>query len=119
MESNADDEIFNPIESLYEAPELLHGYIQPNSDIYSLGIISIELISGLNEHELWRRVIPNIEEQKCKDIVARCSNELIEIIEKMIDKNLQKRYQTASEAVADLNELKLTKERSFWRKLFS
>ncbi len=87
----------------YIAPEQAVGRATFASDIYSLGVTSIHLLTGVNPGELydnyqgvwqWRNYLQ-------KEI----SNGLAQILDKMLIDNSQLRYQSAGEVRPDLEKL--------------
>ncbi len=87
----------------YVAPEQAVGRATFASDIYSLGVTSIHLLTGVNPGELydnyqgvwqWRNYLQ-------KEI----SNGLAQILDKMLIDNSQLRYQSAGEVRPDLEKL--------------
>lgn len=92
----------------YLAPEQGVGKSYPNSDIYALGIVALETLTGidpLNPKDLQRH-------PKTGDLIwplDRCATPsaryevLQEIIQKMTCRDAQKRYQSAAEVLAALS----------------
>ncbi|TVP62192.1 MAG: CHASE2 domain-containing protein [Nodularia sp. (in: Bacteria)] len=86
----------------YAPPEQFAGHPRLSSDIYALGIIAIQAMTGIPPHELkpdpdtgnimWRQT-------------AEVSDELAEILDKMVRYYFSDRYQTAAEVMQDLNRL--------------
>lgn len=83
-----------------------NGKVTPNynSDIYGLGIIAIQALSGLSRTELVK--LKQTEDGPQLEISWRdrseCSPELADIIDKMVDYQSENRYWAASEVLADL-----------------
>lgn len=83
----------------YAPPEQFAGHPRLSSDIYALGMISIQAVTGLSPHELqpnddtgtviWRQW-------------AQVSEELAEILDKMVRYHFSDRYQSASAVLQDL-----------------
>jgi tetratricopeptide (TPR) repeat protein len=86
----------------YMPSEQLAGQPRPNSDIYALGVIAIQALTGIIPSRL-QRDVPTGEllwrEQ------AQVKEELAAIIDKMVRYNFLQRYQTAQEVLADLETL--------------
>ena len=92
---------YMPIEQTYRNPQF-------NSDIYTLGIIAIEALTGLTAKEV-------INKKNKKNADAEKINwsphsyqvkpKLAKIINKMVDLNYQNRYQSAKEVLKDLQEI--------------
>lgn len=88
-----------PIENkAYFAPELLRGKPKPASDIYALGIIAIQALTGLNSDEFDEDNEGKIIWEKELEI----NDKLKVIINKMIAHELTKRYNSAQEVLDDL-----------------
>ncbi|MGB3692864.1 MAG: protein kinase [Spirulinaceae cyanobacterium] len=93
----------------YIAPEQLIGKPQANSDIYSVGSIAIQALTGLDP----ARLQLNLETGKiswrhlCRDnaIELGFSNQLAAIIDRMTCYDTQQRYQSAQEVIAALEPL--------------
>ncbi len=92
---------YMPIEQAYRNAQF-------NSDIYTLGIIAIEALTGLNAKE-----ITNQKNQKNTDAEKinwhprsyQVNPKLAKIIDKMVDLNYQNRYQSAEEVLKDLQAI--------------
>jgi ribosomal protein L40E len=87
----------------YMPVEHFLGNPQTSSDIYSLGMTVIQMITKVEPWNLHRLPDGEIEWQihvKEKPVI---SNELSEILNKMIKFDFLKRYQSAEEVLADLN----------------
>jgi len=93
----------------YVPIEQLQGQPQYNSDIYALGIIAIAAIMGLSHDEISR-----LQSQKnllTGEIIwhegtIKISKELTQIINKMVRFDYRKRYQSVTEVLNDLQQLK-------------
>ncbi|WP_228014688.1 tetratricopeptide repeat protein [Fortiea sp. LEGE XX443] len=89
--------------------EQLQGQPQYNSDIYALGITAIAAIMGLSKEE-----ISSLQSQKnllTGEIVwhnrnIKVSREFTQIINKMVRFNYHKRYQSVTEVLQDIQQLK-------------
>lgn len=85
-----------PLNSLgYIAPEQFIGQIQPNSDIYSLGMIAIKALTGIEPLQL--KVDPQTQE-----IIWRTPNILVDdylaaVLSQMIRYDYQQRFQSTDE----------------------
>jgi serine/threonine protein kinase len=87
----------------YLAPEQGSGMPQLASDIYAVGIIALQALSGLHPQEFgrdsqtgeldWRTRLPNL------------SPGLVNILERMVCMRWQDRYANAMEAIADIDGL--------------
>ncbi|HYW20767.1 MAG TPA: CHASE2 domain-containing serine/threonine-protein kinase [Nodularia sp. (in: cyanobacteria)] len=86
----------------YAPPEQFAGHPRLSSDIYALGIIGIQAITGIPPQDLqpdldtgnimWRETV-------------KVSDELAEILGKMVRYHFSDRYQNAAEVMQDLNRL--------------
>ena len=85
----------------YMPTEQARGKPKITSDIYALGIIAIEALTGIHPTEL--------EENDDGDIIwrddAQCSLELKQIVSKMTEYHFKERYQSAAEVSAALTNL--------------
>lgn len=86
----------------YMPTEQMRGKPRPNSDIYALGIIGIQAITGINPGHLqedrdgeviWRSYVPEINE----DLAA--------ILTKMVRYHFKDRHQTATEVLQEIQPL--------------
>lgn len=86
----------------YMPTEQSHGRPRPNSDLYALGIIAIQAITGLNPKQLQ-------DEPDTGELIwqpwAWCSDHLIAILSRMVKYHFKDRYQSATEALEELNLL--------------
>jgi len=95
----------------YMSPEQIEGSrIDQRSDIYSLGVVLYEIVSGrlpfVGEHEA--ATLYSIVNESAPDIETvnpNANSNLVAIIEKAIEKNPNDRYQDTSELLNDLTEL--------------
>ena len=85
----------------YMPTEQARGKPRATSDIYALGVIAIQALTGI--HPI------NLPENDNGEIVwqdqARCSQQLQEIVTKMTCYHFKERYQNAGEVVAALNSI--------------
>ncbi len=83
----------------YAPPEQERGIPRPNSDIYALGIIAVQAITGLEPTQ-----IP--EDQETGEILwqhhAQVSDRLTKILDNMVRYHFKERYQTATEVIQAL-----------------
>lgn len=85
----------------YAAPEQSVGKASFTSDIYSLGVTCIHLMTKISPFELF-----DVDEGEWvwrKHLKAPVSNELSEILDKMLQFGTKKRYQSAKEVLSALN----------------
>ncbi|MDB9448046.1 CHASE2 domain-containing serine/threonine-protein kinase [Anabaena sp. CS-542/02] len=102
----------------YAPPEQMIGAPRLNSDIYALGILAIQALTGVNpqEHQFLRDVktdfitIPTLSpsgEQIWQDWwqIADTTEELTRILNKMVHLNYRQRYESAIEVLEDINNM--------------
>ncbi len=91
---------YMPIEQFEYNPQL-------NSDIYAVGMIGIQAITGLPSSELSK--LKDSENGNKKEIFWRylttCSQPLADILDKMVRYDYHERYQSAAEVIADLKKI--------------
>lgn len=92
---------YMPIEQFEYNPQL-------NSDIYALGMMGIQGITGLPSSELSK--LKYQENGNKKEIFWRnrinCSTALADVLDKMVRYNYRERYQSATEVIEDLREIR-------------
>ncbi|MBK1988763.1 serine/threonine protein kinase [Sphaerospermopsis aphanizomenoides BCCUSP55] len=86
----------------YMPPEQQRGKPQLSSDIYAIGIITIQALTGLLPHEL-------AEDAKTGEIIwrkyANVSPKLAAVLDKMVSYDFRNRYPTAKEALQAVKNL--------------
>ncbi|MDF0553754.1 bifunctional serine/threonine-protein kinase/formylglycine-generating enzyme family protein [Kamptonema sp. UHCC 0994] len=92
----------------YAAPEQMQGHVFPASDLYSLGVTCIRLLTGCLPEEKNGTWVDEIFEPMQMEWVWRnksvsISNDLAEILDKMIQFPVGARYQSAAEVLQALN----------------
>ncbi|MBD2535602.1 serine/threonine protein kinase [Nostoc flagelliforme FACHB-838] len=85
----------------YMSPEQVRGKPRFSSDIYALGIIAIQAITGLNHQQLKEDANGEIDWQR----YAQASPQLAGILSKMVRYHFQERYESAKEVLAVLESL--------------
>lgn len=88
----------------YISPEQSDGQPRPNSDIYSLGMMAIQAVTGIPSEDLVQQRDPHTGELVWQK-QAFVSQPLAQILDKMVRFNFAERYQTAAEVLADLQPL--------------
>ncbi len=94
----------------YMSTEQGRGKPRPNSDIYSLGVISIQALTGLHPRQLE-------EDQNTGEILwqhlANVSPELASILSKMVLHHFRERYQSATEVLEELGQIDTFTNKTF------
>jgi len=88
----------------YMPSEQANGYPQINSDIYALGIIAIQALTGLDPEFIPKN--PNTLELEWVHLVEIDLN-LIKILDKMVRYDFRQRYTSATEVLKDLDLIDL------------
>ncbi len=95
----------------YMSPEQVEGKeVDQRSDIYSLGVILYEMITGQVPFEGGTPFTIGVKHkseapQNPKELNAQMPNELSELILRCLEKDKEARYQSAEEVLADLNSI--------------
>ncbi|MCC5657066.1 serine/threonine protein kinase [Nostoc sp. XA010] len=93
-----------PVTSLgYIPPEQFIGETQPNSDIYALGMIAIQALTGLEPLKL--KADPYTNEIVWRSENTPVNDYLAAILSQMIRYNYQNRFQSASEVLRVLKQI--------------
>ncbi|MBE9215856.1 serine/threonine protein kinase [Plectonema cf. radiosum LEGE 06105] len=93
-----------PVTSLgYIPPEQFIGKTQPNSDIYALGMIAIQALTGLTPLQLKKHPSNNETLWRSRDTAV--SDYLAAVISKMIRYDSQQRFQTAKDVLQVLKQI--------------
>ncbi|MEG3844286.1 protein kinase [Microcoleus sp. herbarium14] len=91
---------YMPIEQFQYNPQL-------NSDIYALGMIGIQAMTGLPAYDLPK--LRDLKNSNRGEIVWRhlavCSQALADVLDNMVRYDFRERYQSAAEALADLRKI--------------
>ncbi|MEO0946943.1 MAG: serine/threonine-protein kinase [Cyanobacteria bacterium J06641_5] len=100
----------------YMPPEQLRGRPRPNSDIYALGLIVVQALTGRAPIQLAED--PQTGELIWRDYVAEIAEPFADLIERMICPDYTQRYQTVAEVLDDLNAIVHTKVKKLkpWRR---
>lgn len=95
-----------PVTSLgYMPPEQFIGQTQPNSDIYALGMIAIQALTGQTPLQL--KVDPNTKELLWRSNNTLVSDYLAAVISQMIRYNYKERFQSAADVMRAIQEMPL------------
>ncbi|MGI8690605.1 MAG: protein kinase domain-containing protein [Thermomicrobiales bacterium] len=94
----------HPGTPLYMSPEQASGfgYLDGRSDLYSLGLVIYEMLAG---EPYARRRVPLAQAR------PETPPALVAIVEKLIQKDPDQRYQSADDVIADLSKLSLAPQR--------
>lgn len=88
----------------YTPPEQERGIPRPNSDIYALGAIAIQAITGLDPTQI-------LEDPETGELLwqqhASVSDRLVSIINKMVRYHFKERYQSATEVLQALQVIEV------------
>jgi CHASE2 domain-containing sensor protein/tRNA A-37 threonylcarbamoyl transferase component Bud32 len=103
----SDDEIISELTigigtQGYMAPEQQAGHPQFNSDIYALGMMGVQMLTGISPSQLKRDVATGEVDWHSK---THASVGLIEVVSKMIAYNYKQRYQSTPEVLQVLKNL--------------
>ena len=83
----------------YMAPEQAQGRPRPSSDLYSLGIIVIQALTGKTPTQLEQGIDGDFQWSAIHEIHPR----LLTIVQQMVRYHFQDRYQQAAEVIEDLS----------------
>lgn len=90
----------------YRPPEQAAGRPRLNSDLYALGMIAIQGLTGINAFDLrFNYSDPNTDEIQWQDKVTNVSPGLIEFLTKLLRQTWRDRYETATAALQALESL--------------
>ena len=85
----------------YMAPEQAAGKPQPNSDLYAVGMMGVQALTGLPPSQLKPDALGEI----CWEEKASVSSGLAAVLSKMVRYDCAKRYKSAIEALQELKKL--------------
>lgn len=89
----------------YFAPEQMAGKPRMNSDIYGLGMIGIQALTGFYPYNLPEDAATGEINWRTQ---AQVSPKLARILDKMVRSNFRERYESATEVLQDLTSLRRT-----------
>ncbi|MDF5733059.1 MAG: serine/threonine protein kinase [Rhizonema sp. PD38] len=89
---------YSPIEQIRD------GTAYPASDLFSLGATCFHLLTGVSPFELWTENGYSWVEDWQQYLRSPVSGELAHVLNKLLKKDIYQRYQSADEAIADLNQ---------------
>ena len=88
----------------YAPPEQMDGgEAYPASDLYSLGATCFHLLSGINPWELWKRKGYSWIDSWRQNLGQSVSQDLGCVVDKLLQEDYQKRYQSVEEVLQDLS----------------
>ncbi len=92
----------------YMPVEQFEGHPQCNSDIYALGMIGIQALTGLPVYDLGqlREKNPNNQQKVVWRHLAIVEPEFADVLDKMVCHNYQERYLSAAAVLADLKTIR-------------
>jgi CHASE2 domain-containing sensor protein len=107
VEIAGDDEIISDLTigigtQGYMAPEQQAGHPQFSSDIYALGMMGVQMLTGISPSQLPREAETGEVDWQTK---THASVGLIEIVSKMICYHYKQRYQSTTEVLQDIKRL--------------
>ncbi len=85
----------------YMPPEQLNGMPRPNSDIYALGMVAIQALTGTAPVHLPR----DADREVIWHDRAQVCSQLADILNKMVRSDHRERYQSATEVLNDLDDV--------------
>lgn len=85
----------------YTAPEQLMGQAVSSSDLYSLGVTCVHLLTNIHPFDLFNHLEGVWVWQDY--LIKPVSSHLYQILNKMLESGINKRYQSAEEILQDLN----------------
>ncbi|MFB2881311.1 CHASE2 domain-containing protein [Floridanema aerugineum] len=92
----------------YAPPEQLVGHPRPASDLYALGMICIQALTGIQPHDLL--LLQDLETGNLNwRHLARISEELAQILDRMVQYHFSDRYQSALAVLTDLQKIDRSK----------
>ena len=91
----------------YTPDEQLNGKPEFYSDIYALGMVAVEALTKINPHELTRNADSKLMWRDSLAPYLEYDPNLLDLIDKMVEKHWEKRSQSATEVLEDLNQISI------------
>ncbi|OKH53182.1 serine/threonine-protein kinase [Scytonema sp. HK-05] len=88
---------YSPIEQIRD------GSAYPASDLFSLGATCFHLLTGVSPFKLWAEYGYSWVQDWQQYLKSPITAELAQVLDKLLQKDMQHRYQSANEVLADLN----------------
>ncbi|MCZ0755607.1 protein kinase domain-containing protein [Anoxybacillus sp. J5B_2022] len=89
----------------YIAPEVLHSQTRYlNSDIYSLGVLLYQLLTGKTPHDTYFNVIHNVPFPKPRELNDSITPSMEKVIMKALERNPEIRYQSVTDFRAEFKK---------------
>ncbi|AFY47493.1 serine/threonine protein kinase [Nostoc sp. PCC 7524] len=88
---------YSPLEQMQD------GKVYPASDLYSLGATCFHLLTGVHPWQLWQEDGYRWVKEWRNHLKQAVNPELADILDKLLQKDYQQRYQSAQEVLLDLN----------------
>ncbi len=86
----------------YQAPEVVFGKATPQSDLYSLGVVALEMLSHTSPYKLLEGVF-----LKWENTASGLDPRMTTYLQKMLEFEVSNRFSSATEAYQNLKELTL------------
>ncbi|MDB9381336.1 serine/threonine-protein kinase [Nodularia spumigena CS-584] len=93
---------YSPLEQMQDAK------VYPASDLYSIGATCFHLLTKVHPWQLWQEDGYGWVKEWRNHLQQPISPELGQILDKLLQKDAQQRYQSAEEVLTDLNPLKIS-----------
>lgn len=88
----------------YQAPEAIFGKAKPQSDLYSLGVVALEMLSHVSPFKLLEGVF-----LKWENTVSGLDPRLVQYLKKMLAFDVAERFPSASIAYQELKDLTISR----------
>lgn len=88
----------------YVSPEQARGKVKPASDLFSLGATCFHLLTGVNPSDLWVERGYSWMAQWQQYMPEAVSPDLAYVLDRLLVKDMQHRYQTAEAVLGDLQQ---------------